>query len=75
MMNEAIFISSKKSTKKFVTTVHIQPNSKNNLKADSLIVCSKIATLDKKVMLGELGMVTRSIQKEVDKKLRTVLGI
>ena len=70
-----VFISSKKPAKKFVTDVPIQPSRDNGLKTESVIVCSKIATLDKKVILGELGVITSGIQKEVDKKLCVVLSI
>ncbi len=35
--------------------VTIKPSNENGLKVVSKAVCSKIATLDKKVILGELG--------------------
>jgi hypothetical protein len=45
------------------------------LKISSFIKTNKIATLDKKTCLGELGNIDAGIQKEFDKKLKVLFGI
>jgi mRNA interferase MazF len=49
--------------------------SKNGLKVDSRVKCAKIATLDKKVILGELGVIGNTEQKMIDIKLRTLFSL
>lgn len=52
-----VFISSNTKTK----TTHdilIKPSEQNGLKTSSLIKCTKIATLDKKMIIGEIGTLT-----------------
>ncbi len=55
--------------------VAIKPEKGNGLKIESKVVCSKIATLDAKIILGELGAVSDSVQRQIDQELRTVLGL
>lgn len=38
--------------------VVIEPNQKNGLKTSSCIKCTKIATLDTKMIIGEIGVLT-----------------
>lgn len=66
------FISSQVSGKrpKGEMFLPIKSDVKNGLKMDSVIVCSKIATLDKRVVLGEMGKASRSIMKKVDYSLK-----
>lgn len=45
------------------------------LKVSSQIKCDKIATLDRRIAIGELGAIPVSIQKEVDVRLRAVLSL
>ena len=47
----------------------------NCLKIRSVIKCGKIATLERKIILGKLGTIELSVMKEVDKKLKLVLGL
>ena len=70
-----MFITSvKPSIKNFV--IHISKNEfqKMNLKCQSYVVCNKIATLDKKMMLGKLGDFGSKI-KEVEKEIKSFLKI
>ena len=45
------------------------------LKVSSVIKCDKIATLDRGIMIGELGHLPAVFQKDVDARLREVLGL
>ena len=69
-----IFISSKKG-KLHINDVLIATDKENGLKATSHCKCAKIATLDKKIILGELGVISAKTAEEINKKLKTVLGI
>ena len=45
------------------------------LKKDSVFRMRKIATLDRKIIIGKLGEVSAQIQKELDQRLRLGLGL
>lgn len=47
----------------------------SGLKQTSLIRCDKIATLDKKIVLGEIGKLPSTIMRNVDSALRFTLGL
>jgi len=49
--------------------------STTGLKVSSVIKCDKIATLDKRIVIGELGCIQKTIQGEVDNRLRAVLDL
>ena len=49
-----LFISSKKE-KSNKYDIEILANKENGLKINSKVKCSKIATLDKKILIGEIG--------------------
>lgn len=49
--------------------------SETGLKVSSVVRCDKIATLDKRIVLGELGVLSKTPQHEVDKRLRHALGL
>ena len=55
--------------------VLINPEEGNGIKVISKIVCSKIATLDAKIVLGELGTVSNIIQNQIDKELKLIFGL
>lgn len=55
--------------------VPVTPGKENGLKTKSKIVCSKIATLEAKIVLGELGTVSSEVQMKIDAELKTVLGL
>lgn len=73
------FISSQEQKKKEPTDVLIARTSKGftetGLKADSVVRVSKIATLDKKIMLGTLGVVSKDMMKEIDSKMKILFGL
>jgi mRNA interferase MazF len=56
-------------------TVTISPSSENGLRLPSVVVCSKIATISKKIVLGELGTLSEKNTNEVLKSIRVVLGL
>ena len=55
--------------------VLIKPEVGNGLKVVSKIVCSKIATLDSKIVLGELGTVSNVIQNQIDNELKVIFDL
>lgn len=73
------FISSQKFKKKETTDILLGIGSKSfsetGLKVDSIIRVSKIATLDKKIMLGILGVVNKDTGNEIDVKMRILFGL
>lgn len=69
-----IFISSNVGkTKKF--EIVIDPDGSNGLKTKSKIICSKIATLDRKIVLGEIGILSSVYLSKIDKEIKNVFGI
>lgn len=67
------FISTKRSrTEKF--DVLVMPNQSNGLKAASTVKCTKLATLDKKIILGKLGELSKNDFSRVSQKLKTLFG-
>lgn len=70
-----VFISSKVPKKILNIDLKINQDKENNLKAPSLVKCSKIATLDTKIILGELGFFNKQQMERVDEKLKTILGL
>lgn len=69
-----LFLSSNLKKQSSYTTL-VQATEENGLKTDSVILCSKVATLDKKVILGELGILEQKYQKEVKSILKKVFGL
>src|SRR3989338_279226 len=47
--------------------------SRTGLKQSSVIKCAKIATLDKAIVIGVLGIAPSDLQRQVDQKLRAIL--
>jgi mRNA-degrading endonuclease toxin of MazEF toxin-antitoxin module len=45
------------------------------LKTTSIIRTDKLATIDKKIILGELGSIDKELIKKVDEKLKVVLEL
>ena len=67
-----LFLSSQKGRFE-IYDVALPATVQNRLKADSRVKCAKIATLDKKIILGELGVVEIDAQKKIDAKLKKLL--
>ncbi len=63
------FISSNLKAKES-SSVLVVPTRSNGIKDHSVIVLDKIATLQKKIVLGELGQFESFYLKEVNKKLK-----
>jgi mRNA interferase MazF len=55
--------------------VSISPSSSNGFRLASAVVSSKIATISKKIILGELGNLSEKDKKEVLKSIKVVLGL
>jgi mRNA interferase MazF len=55
--------------------VLVRPSPKNGLKVTSLVKCTKLATLDTKTVLGELGVLEKQIHNRVDRALLEYLGL
>lgn len=70
-----VFITSKSKQSKSLSAVPISPTTHNGLKVDSLIICDKIATLDKKTILGSIGTLDKTTQTKVDTTLKQVLNL
>jgi mRNA interferase MazF len=69
-----VFITSQiKLKEKHLVTIN--PEEGNGLKTRSKIVCSKIATLDAKIVLGELGVVSKTIQNQIHKELKVIFDL
>jgi len=69
-----LFIS---SVKKNITNfdIKVKSSQENGLKADSVIKCSKIATLEKKIILGELGTLEKEKQKEISIRIKNLFDL
>jgi mRNA interferase MazF len=68
-----LFISSKPERRKSPYDILVKPTRGNGLKTKSSIKCAKMATLDKKIILGEIGSLSKSDQMKVDQKLRKII--
>ena len=71
----ACFISSKPDSKINKTDIKVEPTKENGLKFTSIIKPSKIATLEKKIALGEIGALDQKTIKILDSKLKIILGL
>ena len=68
-----VFISSQRSKRKH--DVSVVPSKVNGLKARSVIVCSKIATLEKTVSLGGIGSNEKEVLEQVKDKLKALFNV
>ncbi len=69
------FISSVKSKKSRIFDVSVVASRSNGLKANSVIDLEKLATLEKKIMLGEIGKLESPYVVDVYKKLKQMFDI
>jgi len=73
------FISSKKVKQIHKIDIQIKEKQKDfektGLKISSTIKVDKLATLDKKIVLGELGEVGKNTEKEINKKLKVLFNL
>jgi len=59
-------------------TIHdlsILSSIRNGLKINSVVKVDKLATLQKKIVLGELGILESAYMKEIDKKLKSIFAL
>jgi mRNA interferase MazF len=74
-----VFISSKKIKRALLLDVKISSSSKafaqTGLKTDSVVKVGKIATLDKKIIIGELGSMNKGTMREINKKIKILFGL
>jgi mRNA interferase MazF len=63
------FISSVLEHKLGTFDIRVTSSPQNGLKVPSIIKVSKIATLQKKSIIGELGMLESTFMAEVDKRI------
>lgn len=68
------FISSNLSWKT-TTDLVLHPNSENGLKKVSIVKLTKIATLDKSLILGKLGNISLDDFLNLNRNLSTLFGI
>lgn len=84
----ALVLSSKKSDSDlivvFITSntqktpayhVPITPSSENGIKVPSHIICIKIATLDKKIVVGKIGKAEADVIQMVDRELQKLFSL
>jgi mRNA interferase MazF len=64
------FLSSIKTKSLHAFDIRVKATAKNGLKTDSILKTNKIATLQKKIILGELGKLEEPVMKIVEKKLK-----
>ena len=69
------FISSVKQKKINTFDISVQASINNGLKLNSIIKIDKIATLQKKIILGEIGALERTIFSVIDKKLKMLFEL
>ncbi|MEK7185283.1 MAG: type II toxin-antitoxin system PemK/MazF family toxin [Patescibacteria group bacterium] len=55
--------------------IYVQSSPENGLKINSVIKIGKLATLQKKIILGELGMLEAHYLKKVTEKLGVLFGV
>ena len=69
------FVSGVKQKKSHFFDINVKASSLNGLKQNSLIKIDKIATLQKKIILGEIGSLEKEVISLVNKKLKKLLGL
>ncbi|MFA5130302.1 MAG: type II toxin-antitoxin system PemK/MazF family toxin [Patescibacteria group bacterium] len=69
------FISSVKIARSGAFDIQIKATKMNGLKLDSVIKMDKIATLQKKIILGELGNLEPATISMANAKLKKIFGL
>lgn len=74
-----VFISSVVAKKPHQYSYVIEAGDKNfkqaGLKVPSVVVCDKLATLDKTIIIGEIGSVPTNTMKELSQLVKVALGL
>ncbi len=69
------FISSVNKKRLSNFDIRIQPSSSNGLKTVSVVKLNKIATLQKKILVGEIGKIKKEDLGVINSKLKKMLKI
>ena len=69
------FISSEKHKRLSATDIQLKSTAENGLKVDSVLKIDKVATLQKKIILGELGVLDATVMKKVDLHLKKIFSL
>lgn len=69
------FISSVKHPRLGVYELNLKATEANGLKKDSILKLDKLATLQKKIVLGELGTLEPVLVKEMNVKLKKLFAL
>ena len=69
------FVSSRETKKIDQAIVPIKANENNGLKSDSVVRCDKLATLDRKIVLGEIGKLDLPAIQKINQALTFTLGL
>ena len=70
-----VFTSAHKQSRVEKFDVRVIPSYENGLKLASTIKCAKLATLDKKIILGTLGKLSKADLAKMTQKLKVVFGL
>lgn len=70
-----LFITSHHQKMYFEHSLKVEPSKDNGLKLESQIIISKIATLDKNMILGVLGTLEKASFEKVKDKLKKFLNL
>jgi len=70
-----VFVSSRQNEHLRKHDILIKKSEKNGLKTDSIIKTGKIATLEKRIILGEIGAMDARLLQEIDTKFRLLFGL
>ena len=70
-----VFMTSRPAKKQDAMEILIRADSQNNLKTDSSVKCSKIATLDHKMIIGKLGSIKNVHLKEIDTIIKKIFQL
>lgn len=69
------FLSSVEQKKVGAFDLRVKATKQNGLKKDSVLQLDKLATLQRKIVLGELGVLEQSLTNMVDNKLRKLFQL
>ena len=58
-----------------ISSVQINPSDGNGLKKESLIRLNKLATIDKELIIGKIGILSKEEKKKVNNKLKELFQL
>lgn len=70
-----VFVTSRPAKRGDRTAVPLAVSPENGLKADSVLRCDKLATLDRRVVLGEIGQLSGPLLSKANRALSFALGL